>query len=82
MKFFFHREADLEEDLDEDGGLDELDASILQELPPVTSTEQKQQRLANILAEELPTVQANKTTRSVMTQTGEVNRAYKLQFYS
>lgn len=74
MKFFCHREADLE-DLEEDGGLDELDARILQEFPPATCTEEKQQQPAHILVEESPAGQANKTTRSVMTQTGEKNKA-------
>ena len=41
-------------------------------MPLVTSTEQTQQQPANILTDELPTMQANKTTRSIMTQTWEI----------
>lgn len=70
VKFFCHSEEYLE-DLEEDWGLDELDASFIQEFPPDSSTEEKQQQPANILVEESPAVQANKTTRSVMTQTGQ-----------
>ena len=73
VKFFYHSEEYLE-DLEEDWGLDELDASFIQEFPPDSSTEEKQQQLANILVEESPAVQANETTRSVMTQTGQKNR--------
>ena len=73
VKFFCHSEADLE-DLEEDWGLDELDASFIQEFPPDSSTEEKQQQLANIQVEESPAVEANETTRSVMTQTGQKNR--------
>ena len=69
VKFFCHREADFETELYEDGGLDELDTSIHQELALVTSTKQKQQQPANILAEDLPTIQAKKTTRSLVNQT-------------
>ena len=73
VKFLCHSEADLE-DLEEDWGLDELDASFIQEFPPDSSTEEKQQQPANIPVEESPAVQANKTTRSVMTQTDQKNR--------
>lgn len=72
MKFFCHREADFQTELYEDGGLDELDPSILQELALVTSTKQKQQQPANILAEDLPTIQAKKTTRSLVNQTMKI----------
>ena len=70
VKFVCHNEEYLE-DLEEDWGLDELDASFIQEFPPDSSTEEKQQQPANILVEESPAVQANKTTRSLMTQTGQ-----------
>ena len=70
MKFFCHSEEYLE-DLEEDWG---LDASFIQEFPPDSSIEEKQQQPANILVEESPAVQNNKRTRSVMTQTGQKNR--------
>ena len=70
VKFFCHTEEYLEY-LEEDWGRDELDASFIQEFPPDSSTEEKQQQPANILVEESPAVQANKTTRSVMSQKGQ-----------
>ena len=53
VKFFCHSKAD-HEDLEEDWGLDELDASFIQEFPPDSSTEEKQQQPANILVQESP----------------------------
>ena len=53
VKFFCHSKADLE-DLEEDWGLDELDASFIQKFPPDSSTEEKQQQPTNILVQESP----------------------------
>lgn len=55
--------------------MDELDASLLQELLPVSSTNEQKQHPENSSRHELSTNQVNKTTRSVMTQTGGRNEA-------
>lgn len=55
--------------------VDELDASLLQELLPVSSTNEQKQHPENSSRHELPTNQVTKTTRSVMTQTGGRNEA-------
>lgn len=55
--------------------MDELDASLLQELLTVSSTNEQKQHPENSLRHELPTNQVTKTTRSVMTQTGGRNEA-------
>lgn len=55
--------------------MDELDASLLQELLPVSSTNEQKQHPENSSKHELSTNQVNKTTRSVMTQTGGRNEA-------
>ena len=91
--FYHYREENHEEEFEQDGGLDELDASVLHESleqhPEPSSPQQEsatsspEQQLSTspeqkpvTSAEQQPArVQANKTKRSVMTQTEEIKKA-------
>ena len=67
-----YREENFEWENEEQEGVDELDASLLQELPLVTTTsEQEHQQPASRLSTQLEETvnQIQKTSKSVMTQT-------------
>ena len=73
-----YREEYFEGENEEQEGEDELDASLLQELPSVTPTsEQDQQQPVPILSTQLEETvsQVQKSFKSVMTQTDKINNA-------